>query len=267
MSNDLIAFTFDATAVRVIDRDGDPWFAATDVASVLGYRDAEKLTRLLDEDEKGTLKVGTLGGEQELVFVSEAGLYHAAFRSRSPAARQLRRWVTHDVLPTLRTTGSYGLQRQTMPLDRGIRYMLRLYDALKTETDVAVRQSLHTALDRVLTAIDVPTPPLASFDTPQLVAQRAVQATLDLFWERVEWLSTQEAAPLNHHRDGRFVAYSLPEVESRCARAGLSLPPTGELRAALRLDARFVGNKTVNSGEGKSVQCWVFQAVGAAALE
>ena len=56
-------------------KDGEPWFAAHDVAVALGYRDAEKLTRLLKREENGTYKVGTLGGEQSLLIINEKGLY------------------------------------------------------------------------------------------------------------------------------------------------------------------------------------------------
>jgi prophage antirepressor-like protein len=94
--------------VRVVIRDGEPWFVATDVAHILGFRDAEKATRFLDAAEKGTQIVGTLGGDQELSIISESGLYGLAFRSRKPTAKAFRRWVTGEVLPTIRKTGAWG---------------------------------------------------------------------------------------------------------------------------------------------------------------
>ena len=105
-----LAFQFDALPVRVIDRNGEPWFAATDVSSALGYRDATNLVRLLDEDEKGAHEVSTPGGPQSLIVISESGLFHAIFKSRSEVAARFRRWVTGEVLPAIRKTGGYAAQ-------------------------------------------------------------------------------------------------------------------------------------------------------------
>ncbi len=104
----LIPFTFQRHTIRVVEQGGQPWFVAKDVAAILEYRDAEKITRLLDEDEKGTHIVGTPGGPQEMAILSESGLYHAIFLSRKPQAAAFRRWVTAEVLPAIRRTGGYG---------------------------------------------------------------------------------------------------------------------------------------------------------------
>lgn len=102
-------FQFAKTKVRTIDLDGKIWFVAADVAQALGYRDAEKMVRWLDGDEKGTHNVGTLGGEQQTTIISEFGLYHAILKSRRQEAKPFRRWVTDEVLPAIRKTGSYSL--------------------------------------------------------------------------------------------------------------------------------------------------------------
>ena len=88
-------------------QDGEPWFVASDIAKALGYRDAEKMTRRLDDDEKGTRSVGTPGGNQQMAVVTEAGMYSAIFGSKVEGARRFRRWVTHDVLPAIRRDGAY----------------------------------------------------------------------------------------------------------------------------------------------------------------
>lgn len=92
-------------AVR--DGDGEPWFVASDIAKALGYRDAEKMTRRLDEDEKGTRSVGTPGGNQKMTCINEAGMYNAVLGSKIEHARAFKRWVTHEVLPSIRRTGGY----------------------------------------------------------------------------------------------------------------------------------------------------------------
>ncbi|OMB79225.1 phage antirepressor KilAC domain-containing protein [Mycolicibacterium conceptionense] len=88
--------------------DGEPWFAASVVAAELGYRMASDMTRRLDADEKGTRSVRTPGGVQNITIISESGLYTAILGSRIPGAVEFKRWVTHEVLPALRRTGTYS---------------------------------------------------------------------------------------------------------------------------------------------------------------
>lgn len=92
--------------LRVIE-GGEPLFVASDVAKALGYRDAEKMTRRLDDDEKGTRSVGTPGGEQRMTVITEAGLYAAILGSKVEGAKRFKRWVTHEVLPSIRSKGGY----------------------------------------------------------------------------------------------------------------------------------------------------------------
>ena len=76
-STQTIPFNFNQTAVRVINQDNNAWFIAQDISDALGYRDANAMTRVLDADEKGTHTVSTLGDNQEMLAISESGLYHA----------------------------------------------------------------------------------------------------------------------------------------------------------------------------------------------
>ena len=102
-------FNFEGSKVRVIlDQQGEPWFIASEMAKILGYRMASDATRILDLDEKGTHNLRTPGGIQKLSTVNESGLYSLIFASRKPEARIFKKWVTSEVLPTIRKTGSYG---------------------------------------------------------------------------------------------------------------------------------------------------------------
>ncbi|MBU2806334.1 BRO-N domain-containing protein [Acidithiobacillus ferrooxidans] len=103
-----VVFQFHSTEVRTVDRDGQVWFVAGDVAQALGYRDALNMARWLDEDEKGTQIVSTLGGDQTVTIISESGLYHALLKSQKLEAKPFRRWVTQEVLPAIRQQGRYG---------------------------------------------------------------------------------------------------------------------------------------------------------------
>lgn len=88
--------------------DGEPWFAASVIAAELGYRMASDMTRRLDPDERGTRSVRTPGGPQKVTIISESGLYTAILGSRIPGASEFKRWVTREVLPAIRKTGSYS---------------------------------------------------------------------------------------------------------------------------------------------------------------
>lgn len=103
-------FTFEEREVRVVNRDGAPWWVAKDICDVLGLTDARKSVELLDEDERNIIPVmDALGRSQGTNIISEAGLYSLILRSRKPEAKRFKRWVTHDVLPAIRATGAYVL--------------------------------------------------------------------------------------------------------------------------------------------------------------
>lgn len=104
----IIPFAFGDELVRAkLDAQGNPWFVAKDVCRVLELGNVTEATRGLDEDERGSEFLNTSGGRQEMLTISESGLYSLIFRSRKDEARAFRRWVTSEVLPTIRRTGSY----------------------------------------------------------------------------------------------------------------------------------------------------------------
>ena len=129
MSNNIEVFNnTQFGSVRVFaDENGEPWFVAADVARVLGYDHTPHATRLLDEEERDVHKVDTLGGTQEMTMVNESGLYHLVLLSKKPEAKKFRKWVTEEVLPSIRKTGSYSITKTNMdiaiysddPLERG----------------------------------------------------------------------------------------------------------------------------------------------------
>lgn len=95
--------------VRVIERDGEPWFVAKDVCECLSLSDTAKSCERLDDDEKGTNSIRTPGGYQDMIIISEPGLYSLVLRSNKPEAKLFKRWITHDVIPSIRKTGAYQL--------------------------------------------------------------------------------------------------------------------------------------------------------------
>jgi len=99
---------FETHDIRVIDRNGDPWWVLADVCAVLDHSDPSMAARSLDVDEKGTSILCTPGGDQDMLIVSEPGLYKLLMMSRKPQAKRFDRWVRHEVLPSIRKTGGYG---------------------------------------------------------------------------------------------------------------------------------------------------------------
>lgn len=99
-------------SIRTVDQNGEPWFVGKDVAAALGYSNHRKaLIDHVDEQDKGVTKCDTLGGSQEVTVINESGLYSLIFGSKLEGAVRFKRWVTSEVLPTLRKTGSYMMPK------------------------------------------------------------------------------------------------------------------------------------------------------------
>jgi anti-repressor protein len=106
--NALAVFDYAGQEIRTVDVDGEPWFVAADVARILGYRMASDMTRRLDDDERGTRSVRTPSGDQDMTVISESGVYVAILGSQVDGARDFKRWLTREVLPQIRRSGSFG---------------------------------------------------------------------------------------------------------------------------------------------------------------
>lgn len=100
--------------VRVVDIKGEPWFAGKDVAAVLGYTDVRQAIRKhVDDEDKGSVEMTTPGGMQKIVCINESGLYSLIISSKLPKAKEFKRWVTSEVLPSIRRTGGYQIPRMS----------------------------------------------------------------------------------------------------------------------------------------------------------
>lgn len=114
-STDLTVFTAPSGGrLRVILKDDEPWFVASDVCAALDIANPRDAVSTLDADEKGVGNTDTPGGIQRKTIVSEPGLYALILRSRKPEAKAFRRWVLHDVLPTIRRSGGYQVAPKPM---------------------------------------------------------------------------------------------------------------------------------------------------------
>lgn len=93
--------------VRVVMRDGEPWFIAADICRALDVDNNRQAVSRLDEDEKGVILNDTNRGKRSMAVISEPGLYALVLGSRKPEAQSFRRWITHEVLPAIRQEGAY----------------------------------------------------------------------------------------------------------------------------------------------------------------
>ena len=115
MSNALQVFNFEKRDVRVVMKGSEPWWVAKDVCEVLELSNPSEALKGLDDDERGSLRIseGTspAGGNPNMNIISESGLYTLIMRSNKPEAKRFRKWVTSEVLPALRKTGSYSVKK------------------------------------------------------------------------------------------------------------------------------------------------------------
>ncbi|PNZ09837.1 BRO family protein [Staphylococcus simiae] len=113
--NDLQTFNFEELPVRTLTVDEEPYFVGKDVAEVLGYSKARNaISKYVDsEDKKDAPIQGTPGGTQKMTIINESGLYSLIFSSKLESAKRFKRWVTSEVLPTLRKTGTYQVKPLT----------------------------------------------------------------------------------------------------------------------------------------------------------
>lgn len=106
--NNLQIFDYQSSPIRMIDRDGELWWVLADVCRVLDIKNSRDAASRLDNDEKGVSQTDTPGGSQRMTTINESGLYKIIFRSEKPEAKKFARWVTHEVLPAIRRTGTYS---------------------------------------------------------------------------------------------------------------------------------------------------------------
>lgn len=119
--SDIIPFDFEEQAVRVLMRDGEPWFVAADVCRVLEHSNTSVAVSRLDDDERDVVNLNTLNfnegirGNPNASIISQSGLFALILTSNKPAARRFRKWITAEVLPAIRRTGRYELPEAVEP--------------------------------------------------------------------------------------------------------------------------------------------------------
>lgn len=143
--------------IRTIDQNGEPWFVGKDVATALGYKDTVNALKYhVDEQDKRGWRITTPSGEQQATIINESGLYSLCFSSKLEGAVKFKRWVTSEVLPQIRKTGSYMLPKMTKEmqaiflLDNRTAQLDQRVTALENNAviDYGQQQTLKNAVNR-----------------------------------------------------------------------------------------------------------------------
>ena len=135
--------------IRIVEVNGEPWLVGKDVAMVLGYGEGKSLANAVanhvDAEDKGVTELMTPGGKQKMIIINESGLYSLVLSSKLPTAKRFRHWVTSEVLPSIRRSGSYVLSKKE---SEQIRRLQELQDQLQNWKQLESKFSEYTTRDR-----------------------------------------------------------------------------------------------------------------------
>lgn len=138
--SELSTFNFNMFPCRVIDINNEPWFVAKDIADILEYSETAMMTRRLDDDEKGKIKSAetaglTSVGNNDVTIINESGLYNAILGSNKPEAKVFKKWITAEVLPSIRKHGAYATPATLENMINNPDFAIGLFRELKKEQD------------------------------------------------------------------------------------------------------------------------------------
>lgn len=232
MSSQLIPFDFEGRPVRVVtDALGEPWFVAADVCAVLDLPNTTRALERLDADEQALISIqGISRGNDQVNVVNEPGLYTLVLGSRKPNAKRFKRWITHEVIPSIRKTGAYVMPNPVAalpaPTQDRVSSILLIGEAVAKVPGVKVGIAMAATLNcihentgitietlrRALPAADAPICSLNATQVGQLLGisakaanQRLARHGLQVRNERDEWELTgagqewAEAMPYSRH--------------------------------------------------------------------
>jgi len=160
----IIPFDFNDNMVRVVEQEAEFYFVAKDVCDILGYDNPTMALQKLDEDEHLTSKIFSSGQSRDMRAVTESGLYTLILRSNKPEAKPFRRWVTHEVLPSIRKKGSYTgtFAQGTLPFDD---------------------EDIEVFFDK--NGLEVPHPSQHRYKLPETISHAWIRTIVDLYGKKI----------------------------------------------------------------------------------
>lgn len=145
----LQVFSYEGKEVRTVDRGGEPWWVLKDVCEVLELTTSARVAERLEDDEVSLAHlVDSIGRQQETLIVSESGLYNIILRSNKPEAQKFKRWVTHEVLPSIRRHGAYLTSETLKEVMNDPEAWIKVLTALKEERQAKELLRLQASNDR-----------------------------------------------------------------------------------------------------------------------
>ena len=204
--NELQVFTYQTSEVRTLMKDGEPWWVLKDVCTALGLSNPSIVAERLDGDERAKLSLGRQG---ETNIINESGLYNVILRSDKPESKAFKRWITHDVLPSIRKTGKYTVLKESAPRSKPV--------------DIIFRQRLNMAKD----FSRVTGMPLGIAVTKAITdAEKLTGEDYD-YWKRsLPERQDDKAIPnLSTTQLGATIGLSAQDVNIKLEKAGLQVKP------------------------------------------
>ncbi|HEL1655058.1 BRO family protein [Streptococcus suis] len=184
--------------VQLLEINNEPWFVGKEIAEILGYKNSrDALSKHVDEEDKGVAKRDTLGGSQDQVIINESGLYSLILKSKLPQAKQFKRWVTSEVLPSIRKHGGYLTDNKLEEALLNPDTLISLATQLKEEREA--RKQLQVANSQLMVDNQIMQPKAQYFD--DLVARNLLTS----FRDTAKMLKIKEREFINWLLDKKFL--------------------------------------------------------------
>lgn len=146
--DNLQTWNYGSSEIRTVEKDGEPWWVLADVCKVLEISNSRNVSSRLETDEKGVTLVDTLGGTQQMTIINESGLYAVILRSDKPQAKPFRKWVTNEVLPSIRKHGAYMTDQTLEQALTSPDFLIQLATQLKEEKEQRKQLEVKVEHDR-----------------------------------------------------------------------------------------------------------------------
>ncbi|WP_288158568.1 phage antirepressor KilAC domain-containing protein [Faecalibaculum rodentium] len=174
--NEIQTFDFDGSGIRTLTIDEEPYFVGKDVAQVLGYRDtADALKKHVDEEDKLTRQFADSGQRREMKIINESGLYSLILGSKLPEAKRFKRWVTSEVLPSLRRNGMYAMDELLDNPDLAINALQKLKEEREARRQLELQNAQMKPKALFAEAVETSSTSILIGDMAKLLRQNGVE--------------------------------------------------------------------------------------------
>ena len=215
--NNIVPFNYHEKQVRTILKDGEPWFVAKDACDILDISNANMAVARLDDDEVSQTEViDSMGRTQNTNIINEMGLYNLILRSDKPEAKEFKRWITHEVIPSIRKTGNYSTSPK-LTVDQALEIA-----AIIRTTDRSRLPIIKDIFSYAGINIEVPAPNSINFHIQGYFENTSLHGTVkaaDVYRDYLNWCGREGHIPVSHTLFGhRMSACGIGKYRTRSAR-------------------------------------------------